>query len=1045
MTPDNWCITQDSRGVMYAGNANGVLEYDGSNWNFIPVKDGAYVTALLATDDGTLYVGTSGSFGKLTASTTGKLHYQEIYPAGEKDPVSFGPVWSIQQNEKSVIFQTDEFIGFLNNNKVLVTSSQEGFHVLLQHKNNLYVRERNIGLFQIQGSELKQVSNHSFFASNGVFGMIPYKNDSLLLVTHDSGLYITSTSFSNPLPFKNSASAELTGAMVYRTVSLLHGEFGLATSRKGLIILNSHGEITNIIDKSSGLRVSEVKDVFQDREENLWIALQNGISHVNYYSPLSYFDEETGISGNVQAVIRYRNQLYIGSSSGLFTSRTDSEKNTSIFFQVQSISSLVWDFAVCGNHLAIGTGDGVFIWDGNTYRKILDKNANALVYMPKINQLLVAGNRGIYILECTGWTLVTEVDGANNGVLDATASPSPIKGDEEIWIGLFNQGVIRANYINNQWSFDAYDSFDGLYENVWVRPSIIDNQVIFGSVGSALKFIDENVVNADLPDSLKNDPMYARGFFDAFDMDGKFPLSTTQLITEAIDRIWICQENQLSYLDKNKDLTSVKHPFWGINFGRFNTFYLEENGDLWCGTADGLIRFSENKRKKYGTAFNTLIRNVTIGGTAVFEGAWFSNRLPVPGQPENLVKTFPFSENTVSFQYSAPYFEDNHKVLYSYKLDNYDETWSEWTTETKAVYTNLHEGEYVFRVKARNVYLHESTEAVYSFEILSPWYRTVWAYIGYGITLILLILVAIRISSARLRAQNARLERIVTERTAEIAAQNVELEHQKDEILHQKTEIEDSINYAKRIQEAILPMAEEIQQNLLDSFVLFKPKDIVSGDFYWFGISGDDKVLVCADCTGHGVPGAFMSMIGSDKLNQAVKQEKLTNPNGILQYMNRGIKSSLKQDETKETTRDGMDAAILCFKSNGDVQYAGANRPLWLIRNGELTEYTATKSAVGGFTEDSQEYELHTIHTQPGDRLYTTTDGYADQFGGTGGKKLKVKTLKEYLLEIHLLPMEEQKHLLNQKFENWKRATSEDGTLQEFEQIDDVCIIGVRV
>jgi serine phosphatase RsbU (regulator of sigma subunit) len=336
-----------------------------------------------------------------------------------------------------------------------------------------------------------------------------------------------------------------------------------------------------------------------------------------------------------------------------------------------------------------------------------------------------------------------------------------------------------------------------------------------------------------------------------------------------------------------------------------------------------------------------------------------------------------------------------------------------------------------------NIYQTVSEQASFSFSVAPPWYRTIWAFIGYVLVLILAIFAAIRISSAQLRAKNVRLERIVQERTAEIEKKNAALEQQNDEILHQKKEIEDSINYARRIQEAILPINMDIANAYPESFVLFRPKDIVSGDFYWFGATETHTILVCADCTGHGVPGALMSMIGSDKLNQAVLQNGLTNPADILSFVNRGIKNSLKQDEDKDTTRDGMDAAIMSFsKDLSTVQYAGANRALWMVRDGELMEYAPTKSAVGGFTPDDQAYVVHDIAPMAGDRFYMTTDGYADQFGGMGGKKLKVKTLKDFIMELHQQPMATQSEILEQRFNEWRG---------DLEQIDDVCVIGVRL
>ena len=292
----------------------------------------------------------------------------------------------------------------------------------------------------------------------------------------------------------------------------------------------------------------------------------------------------------------------------------------------------------------------------------------------------------------------------------------------------------------------------------------------------------------------------------------------------------------------------------------------------------------------------------------------------------------------------------------------------------------------------------------------------------------------------RLKAKNAWLEGVVAERTKEIADKNVVLEHQKDEILHQKMEIEDSINYAKRIQTAILPLEKNIKLNLPESFVLFKPKDIVSGDFYWFAKQDDKLIFICADCTGHGVPGAFMSMIGSDKLNTAILERGTVMPDNILSELNVGIKRTLKQAGDKESTKDGMDAAVITIDlEKKKLYYAGANRPLWVLKKSaseDIEEVKATKVAVAGFTPDDQIFEMHEIDIEPGDLFYMSSDGYADQFGGDKGKKLKVKAMKEILLENKDLKMEDQKQALDDTIMNW---------MEGYEQIDDICVVGIKI
>lgn len=266
---------------------------------------------------------------------------------------------------------------------------------------------------------------------------------------------------------------------------------------------------------------------------------------------------------------------------------------------------------------------------------------------------------------------------------------------------------------------------------------------------------------------------------------------------------------------------------------------------------------------------------------------------------------------------------------------------------------------------------------------------------------------------------------------------NIQLQSQNYIIAEKKQEIDNSIQYAKGIQLALLPDKKELTNQFNQSFIYYRPKDVVSGDFYWFSKVGTDFYCIAADCTGHGVPGALMSIIGVDKIVQAVFEKKITSPSGILSYLNVEIKKVLKQHLDESKQKDGMDIALLKFSTlTNEVEFAGANRPLYVVRNNELIEYKSEKTAIAGFTPDDQEFSTTTVRLQKDDTLYIFTDGYADQFGGSDGKKMMTKNMKNMLLSIADLPAEEQYQKVKQKFLDWK---------QSYEQVDDVLVIGIKV
>ncbi|MGQ0828375.1 MAG: PP2C family protein-serine/threonine phosphatase [Bacteroidota bacterium] len=276
-----------------------------------------------------------------------------------------------------------------------------------------------------------------------------------------------------------------------------------------------------------------------------------------------------------------------------------------------------------------------------------------------------------------------------------------------------------------------------------------------------------------------------------------------------------------------------------------------------------------------------------------------------------------------------------------------------------------------------------------------------------------------------------------------LAQSNKKLAIQNEIIEEKNKDIRDSINYAQRIQQAILPPFEKIDKVLNDYFILYKPKDIVSGDFYWHASTQtaldskkpdeDIVILAAVDCTGHGVPGALMSIVGSTVLNQTIANAAINNPADVLAYLNKEITKTLN------SIKDGMDMSLCSINiKKMELQYAGANNPIYIVRNKKFIEIKADKQAIGADTEDSGEktFTNHILPLEKGDAIYMFTDGYADQFGGPLGKKFKYKKFQELLTDIQDNAMKEQKYLLNYHHEQWRG---------ELEQVDDILVIGIKI
>jgi serine phosphatase RsbU (regulator of sigma subunit) len=442
-----------------------------------------------------------------------------------------------------------------------------------------------------------------------------------------------------------------------------------------------------------------------------------------------------------------------------------------------------------------------------------------------------------------------------------------------------------------------------------------------------------------------------------------------------------------------------------------------------------------------------LIRSVYANYDSLIFGGNHSNKLgfiSIKQDPAHIL-TLSSDYNALTFIFCAVNTHNEENIYYSYMLDGLNSNWSPWTNNTKIDFSNLNKGKYVFKVKARSASGKESKIDTYTFYVLAPWYLTTWAFIIYLLVLAGIVYTIFRISLNRVNTARIRLEKLVKERTFEVLIKNKELEEQRNEIEQKNKDLTDSINYAQRIQQAILPEMDEINKAFPNNFVLFLPRDIVSGDFYFFnhiekevnGVLKRYSIFAAADCTGHGVSGAMMSMMGSTILNEIVALSKVHLSNEILTLLNERLQNDLKQGKTDSLSRDGMDIALCTVDMDTmEMWFAGAMRPCYILRNKELIELKGNKFPIGGMMiEEHRGYQADHFQLNPGDQIYLSSDGYVSQFGGEKSKKFTTKRFKDVLMAIHHLNMTEQKLELLLELEDW---------MGEVPQVDDILVIGVK-
>ncbi|MCK5067509.1 MAG: transporter substrate-binding domain-containing protein [Bacteroidales bacterium] len=457
--------------------------------------------------------------------------------------------------------------------------------------------------------------------------------------------------------------------------------------------------------------------------------------------------------------------------------------------------------------------------------------------------------------------------------------------------------------------------------------------------------------------------------------------------------------------------------------------FLDMNDLLWVGTYHGISNFNIKAKSTLNYAPICYIEKMFLNGERI--------------QSEN-GRAFSHNENNFIFEISALSFSDETSVEYEYYLRSTGNQYRSYNrgAEYKAYYNNLPSGKYEFIYKAKGKNNIWSYAEKYEFSIRKAWYAT-WVFrilvvIAFVVTTYLLYIIRIN----TIKAQKNRLEQQVRERTHELEVANTEIEaqrdfarYQRDQIGQQQKSIMDSIHYAQTIQNSLLPSAHILKSGLTEHFILFKPRDIVSGDYYWFSDHGDHQYIAAADCTGHGVPGAFMSMLGMALMNEIVSKHPSIDPDNLLNELRSQIIETLHQQGDPGAAKDGMDMVICKIDSQKrQLLFAGANNPLYHVRKGELTEYKTDKMPVSIHIV-MQPFTNHKIDLEPGDNIYIFSDGYADQFGGPHGKKFKYRPLKELLVSLSGMEMHEQGLQLDREFENWKG---------DLDQIDDVVVIGMK-
>lgn len=756
---------------------------------------------------------------------------------------------------------------------------------------------------------------------------------------------------------------------------------------------------------SSGLTSNDVRTVFSDLEGNLWFGLfGDGLSMIVSSAFSRYEPGKNSRENDIIYVARYGENYLLGTPDGFHLFDINSGRQVSYKNLISTVGGdqILSYFLDDRNNLWIGTGGyGLYVWEP----------------AGKIRRFYRSGDSG------TDWINDIEVDGNNiwlastNGVTVIDRNSGTLKKNVTTNDGLPGKSISRIR-IDHDKAYIGTES-DRLYvidkdfkivsQNCIMSGSTINKIVGFTSVTDGIVWVatSGNGVFACRGDSVTN---ISRS-------NGLYSNYCYSILADKEGNIWIGHARGISEIEKSTGIIKTFGADY-IKNGVCNPggMYESPDGKILAGTTEGMIVYDSSKDQKNEVPpFN----NIT---SIVINDSVYSY------QP---VIELPYKKYRVTIKFTGVNFSAPDKVYYQPFLSNFDFEPGRLSASREVTY-NLGDGEYKFSLLSidENGIANENG-ASFIIDIAKPFYKT-WWFIVLAVTVILLtVIMIIREREKVQKKQREYLEDELSKRTSLIMKQ-------KSEIEIQNLEITDSINYAKRIQSNILPDIGKLRDSFHECFIVFHPRDIVSGDFYWFDKVDEDRfIIVCADSTGHGVPGAFMSMIGSTLLQDIVTRKRITRPSQILGMLDKQIFSTLNQNVDLGVSNDGMDMVICEFNlKTKHIRFASAMRPIILVMAGESYYIKGNRSSVGGESViekyfDDQEYFLN-----EGDAIYFFSDGLPDQFGGIDGKKMKIARLKRLIDQISGLPMREQEATITRFFDEWKGG---------YDQVDDILMMGVKV
>ncbi|MFT5778556.1 MAG: signal transduction histidine kinase/CheY-like chemotaxis protein [Crocinitomicaceae bacterium] len=755
-SPQNWCIGHTINDQLIVANTSGILLYDGTVWQMISGTEDKMFYKFVADANGEIFTGGDGEIGVLKANKDGRLVFHSLLNKLDQEDRDFGRITKVVSHNGDVYFRSKGQLIRYSKGVFKTWKSESGFTKLVSSSSGVFIAEKS-SWFQIQNDSLHVIASADEEKLPSWIAVFPGPKGGLLIATkydgffhlHDNKLSQLSTEL-NPLTLKNGCQ-------------ISDHKFALATDEHGVIIVNRNGEIVDLINKSMGLSSNSALFPFYE-DGNLWLAMNSGISLIEYPIRTSILNEENGLNSFPFCTVKYQDNLFVGTPENAYWVGKDDHTNLGIIKELEEPIRSIFDAKIINGKLLVSNSKGIYITneDGSNYYIKAHSNTecNVVIQSTKFKNLIYTGNNNFILpiqlgdkssealsdrIKLPHWTFsMAEDDGGN------------------LWAAHDGISLINFSKGYDNPTVTTLDSSNGLSEEMGIIEVVsVNDQVLFGTEIGVYSYNRQSK-------KLVPNPIFGKKFCDG-------STSAYNLTEMRNGDVWITTTTHTGILRKQKNDSYIYDslPLMRAPISDVWDIYEDDDNIVWiCGT-EAIVRYDPAVSVNHHASYNAFIRSVIINDkNEIFAGNYADkNGFPTTKQPASYIPTLNYDQNSITIKFGAADFAKDYELEYSVILVGKDTEWSTWRTTNEMSYNNLGEGKYTFKVRSKNVYGNISQDAVYSFEILPPWHRTIWAYFIFVVGGMLFLYLIVKLNSRRLVRENAKLENVITERTAEVTEQ----------------------------------------------------------------------------------------------------------------------------------------------------------------------------------------------------------------------------------------------------------------------------------